>query len=348
MLITKSLQEIAALVGGEVKGSFGEVLTGVSSLKEAMKTDVAFLGNEKYEPQVLPSKAGVVLVPPQYAVEPPEGRAWIVCENPSQAFSKVVAVFTLPPVKYEAGVDARAVVDPTAVVDPSASIGPCAVICKGARIGARSVVGAGCFIGENTSVGEDCLFYANVTIRERCIVGNRVILHPGVVIGADGFGYDSTPQGHIKVPQVGIVQLDDDVEIGANSCVDRARFGRTWIQQGTKIDNLVQVGHNVQVGPGCLLVGQCGISGSCVLGKGVIFAGQAASAGHLQIADGTIVMGQSGLSKDTEPGAILMGSPAMDRREWARQQMYVGRIGELLKTVKELSKQVAELQAKQG
>ncbi|MBQ6472224.1 MAG: UDP-3-O-(3-hydroxymyristoyl)glucosamine N-acyltransferase [Victivallales bacterium] len=345
MLITRTAQEIAALVGGTLKGDCRQALTGVSSLKEAMTTDVAFLGNEKYEPQVLPSRAGVVLVPSLFKVEPPAGRAWVVCENPSQAFTKVVQVFTPPPVQYAPGVDARAAVDPTAEIDPTASIGACAVIGKGAKVGARSVVGPGCFIGESTTLGEDCLLYANVTVRERCILGNRVILHPGVVIGADGFGYDSGPQGHTKVPQVGIVQLDDDVEIGANSCVDRARFGRTWIQQGTKIDNLVQVGHNCQIGPGCLLVGQCGISGSCVLGKGVIFAGQAGSVGHLQIADGTILMAQSGLTKDTKPGAVMMGMPAQDRREWAREQMYLNRVGDLIKEVKSLTAKVAALEA---
>ena len=343
MLITKNIHEIAALVGGSIVGDYAGELTGVSSLKEAMTTDVAFLGNEKYVNQVLPSKAGVVLVPPAYKEQPPEGRAWIVCDNPSAEFSKVIALFTPEAVKYEAGIHERAFVADGATVATDASIGACAVISKGARIGARTVVCSGAFIGENVTIGEDCLIYPNVTIRERCILGNRVTLHAGVVIGADGFGYDSGPQGHTKVPQVGIVQIDDDVEVGANSTIDRARFGRTWIKQGTKIDNLVQVGHNVQIGRACLLVAQCGVSGSTVLGDGVILAGQAGVVGHLMLGDGTIVMAQAGVTKDSAPKAILFGSPAQDRKEYARQMVHIGRIEGLLADVKALKAEVAAL-----
>jgi len=339
MLITKTVQEIAALVGGAVKGEYAGELTGVASLKEAMTTDVAFLGNEKYIDQVLPSRAGVVLVPPAYDVEPPAGRAWIVCGNPSQEFTKVIAVFTPPPLKYAPGVAPSAVVEEGAAVDASATVCAGAVISRGAVVGACSVIGAGCFIGEDTHVGEDCLLYPRVVVRERCLLGNRVILHPGVVIGADGFGYDSGPQGHTKIPQVGIVQLDDDVEIGANSCVDRARFGRTWIQAGTKIDNLVQIGHNVQIGRACIIVAQAGIAGSSVLGDGVILAGQAGVSGHLNIGAGTIVMAQAGVSKDTEPKSILFGSPAVDRRVYARQSMYVSKLPEIAANVKMLMRQ---------
>ena len=343
MLISKNINEIAALVGGSIAGNYQGELTGVSSLKEAMSTDVAFLGNEKYISQVLPSKAGVVLVPPSFKEEPPEGRAWIVCENPSAEFSKVISVFTPKPVTYKQGIHERACIEEGAVVALDASIGACAVISKGARIGARTVICPGAFVGENAVIGEDCLIYPNVTIRERCVLGNRVTLHAGVVIGADGFGYDSGPQGHVKVPQVGIVQIDDDVEVGANSTIDRARFGRTWIKQGTKIDNLVQVGHNVQVGRACLLVAQCGVSGSTVLGDGVILAGQAGVVGHLNLGDGTIVMAQAGVTKDSAPKSVLFGSPAQDRRDYARQMVHIGKIEGLLADVKALKAEIAEL-----
>lgn len=343
MLIVRTLDEVADLVGGHIKGNYPGELTGVASLKEAMVTDVAFLGNEKYIPQVLKSKAGVVLVPESYHEAPPAGRAWIVCDNPSHQFTKVVEVFTPPPVVYAPGIHPAAVVCEGATVDPTASIGPCAVISRGAAVGAHTVIAAGTFIGEGAKVGEHCLIYPNVVIRERCLIGNRVILHPGVVIGADGFGYDSGPQGHTKIPQVGIVQLDDDVEIGANSTVDRARFGRTWIQAGTKIDNLVQVAHNVQVGKACLLVAQCGVSGSTVLGDGTILAGQAGVVGHLNLAPGTIVMAQAGVTKDTAPGAILFGSPAQDRRDFARQMLQISKIESLSKAVKELQQKLEAL-----
>jgi len=348
MFIIKKIEEIAALVGGSIAGNYQGELTGVSSLKEAMSTDVAFLGNDKYINQVLPSKAGVVLVPPTFKEPPPEGRAWIVCENPSAEFSKVIAVFTPEPVKYEQGIHERACIAEGAMVAADASVGACAVISKGVRIGARTVICPGVFVGENAIIGEDCLIYPNVTIRERCVLGNRVTLHAGVVIGADGFGYDSGPQGHVKVPQVGIVQIDDDVEVGANSTIDRARFGRTWIKQGTKIDNLVQVGHNVQVGRACLLVAQCGVSGSTVLGDGVILAGQAGVVGHLNLGDGTIVMAQAGVTKDSSPKAILFGSPAQDRRDYARQMVHIGRIEGLLADVKALKAEIEELKSGKG
>jgi UDP-3-O-[3-hydroxymyristoyl] glucosamine N-acyltransferase len=344
MLIEKSCSELAALVGGTLKGNCPHGLTGVASLTEALETDVSFLGNEKYIEQVLPSRAGVVLVPESYGEPVPDGRAWIVCADPSKAFSSVVALFTPPPVTYPAGIDKTAVVHETAVIGEGVHVGACAVIGAGAVVGAHSVIGAGCFIGEKAKIGEDCLLYPRVVVRERCLLGNRVILHPGVVIGADGFGYNSGPQGHEKVPQVGIVQLDDDVEIGANSCVDRARFGRTWIQRGTKVDNLVQIGHNVQIGACSLIVAQAGISGSTILGNGVILAGQAGTAGHLRLGDGAIVMAQAGISKDIAPGKIMFGTPAVERKEFAKQMLNIARIEKLNTTVKTLVKQVAELQ----
>ena len=346
MYVEKTCEEIAALVHGRLCGSCPQGLSGVASLKEAMPSDVAFLGNDKYREQVLPSRAGVVLVPDNYDVPPPAGRAWITCADPSQAFSTLVTLFTPPPVNFAPGIHPSAVVAADAVVAASAHVGPCAVIGAKAQIGEHCVIGAGCVIGQETSIGEQTLLYANVVIRERCSIGKRVILHPGVVIGADGFGYNSTQQGHEKVPQVGIVQIDDDVEIGANSCVDRARFGRTWIQQGTKIDNLVQIGHNVQVGAGCLIVAQVGISGSSTLGRGVILAGQAGMAGHLTLGDGAIVMAQAGVSKDLAPGAVVFGTPAMDRREFAKQNMYIGRLDKTAASIKELTRELGELKAK--
>ena len=336
MLIEKSIQDIAAAVGGTIVGSCGRSLTGVSSLSEATENDVSFLGNEKYVPQVLPSRASVVLVPPAYTEQPPEGRAWVVCDDPSYAFTQIVKMFTPPPTVYEPGVHPTAVIAPDAIVPPSAHIGAGVVIEAGASIGEGTVLLPHVFIGRNCHVGANCLFYANVVVNERCIIGNRVILHGGVVIGSDGFGYKSGPEGHEKIPQVGIVQIDDDVEIGGNSCVDRARFGRTWIQAGTKIDNLVQVGHNVEIGRCCMIVAQVGIAGSTHLGNGVILAGQAGISGHLKLADGTIVMAQAGISKDTAPGAVLMGTPAVDRREFVKERLLIKKIEKLQQELREL------------
>lgn len=343
MLIEKKCAELAALVGGRVIGECPHVLQGVAALKEARPTDVAFLGHDKYRDQVLPSQAGVVLVPADYDTPPPDGRAWIACAAPSQAFGAVIAVFTPPPVSYPAGIHPSAVLAEGVAVDPTAHIGPGCVLAAGARVGAGSILVAQVYVGNESCVGACCLLYPGVVVRERCLLGNRVILHAGVVIGADGFGYDSGPAGHQKIPQVGMVQIDDEVEIGANSCVDRARFGRTWIQRGTKIDNLVQIGHNTEIGEAGMIVAQVGISGSCILGKGVILAGQAGLAGHLRIGDGAIVMGQAGVSKDLAPGAVVIGSPAMDRREFARQMLYLSRVDQISAAVKALQSELAAL-----
>lgn len=346
MLLEKTAQEIAELVGGSLRGVCSQPLHGVAALSEATDLDVSFLGNEKYRDQVLPSKAGVVLVPPEFEPPPPEGRAWVVCENPSDAFNAVIALFTPPPEKYLPGIHPSAVISPRASVPASVHVAAGVIIEDNASIGENTVLLPNVYIGRKSSVGADCLLYPNVVVRERCLLGNRVIIHAGAVIGTDGFGYKSGPAGHEKIPQVGIVQIDDDVEIGANSCVDRARFGRTWIRRGTKIDNLVQVGHNVEVGEQGMIVAQVGIAGSCRLGKGVILAGQAGLSGHLQIGDGSIVMGQAGVSKNLEPGAIVIGAPAIDRREFARQQLYIGRLDKTNATLKQLQAEIEELKKK--
>lgn len=342
MFIEKICQELAELIGAEIVGNCQHKLCGVASLKEAMTTDVAFLGNDKYRSQVLPSKAGVVLVPLNFDEPAPEGRAWLRCADPSAAFTQIVVLFTPPPVQYAPGIHPTATVDPTAKIGVDVHIGPHVVIGRDVTIGDHSVILAGTVLLEQVTVGENCLLYPNVVIRERCRLGNRVILHPGVVIGADGFGYDSGPAGHTKVPQVGIVQLDDDVEVGANSTIDRARFGRTWIQSGTKIDNLVQIGHNVCVGPCSLIVAQAGIAGSTVLGTGVILAGQVGVSGHLHLGDGAIAMAQSGITKDLAPKSIVIGTPAMDRKLFAKREMYIKQLESLTQEIKELKKALAE------
>jgi UDP-3-O-[3-hydroxymyristoyl] glucosamine N-acyltransferase len=346
--ISKTSGELAAWVGGRLTGPDGLTLTGVASLEEATAADVSFLGNEKYRPRVLPSKAGVVLVPGDFSEPPPQGRAWIVCANPSAAFAKAVALFAPPPVLYPPGRHPAAVVDPAATVPASVHVGACAVIEAGAVIGENTMVGSGAYIGREARIGAHCLIYPNVSIRERCRLGDRVIIHCNTTIGSDGFGYIPGPDGHTKIPQVGIVQIDDDVEIGANVAVDRARFGRTWIQRGVKIDNLVMIAHNVVIGEYSFVIAQVGISGSTRIGRGVVLWGQAGLAGHLDIGDGAMVMAQCGVPKDVPPGAHVVGSPAMDRREFAKALMAPRQLDKLKDTVKELQRAVAELRARLG
>jgi len=337
--------ELAQKLGGELRGNPEASVTGVASLAEAGSTDLAFLGNNLYRDAVLPSAAAIVLVPADFTPEPPAGRAWIVCANTSAAFSEVVDLFAPPPVVFAPGIHPRAVVAADAQVDDSAHIGAGAVIAGGAGIGANSVIGANCVIGEHTQIGSDCLIYANVTIRERCRIGNRVIIHSGTVIGSDGFGFIPGRDGHRKIPQVGIVQIDDDVELGALVAVDRARFGKTWIKRGSKIDNQVQIAHNVIIGANCLIAGQCGFAGSCEIGDNVMFGGQVAVVGHLHIGDGAIIMGKSGITKDVPPGSTMFGIPAVERKQFARNQLSLHRIDKLVSQVRELQARLDALQA---
>ncbi len=335
--------EIAEQVGGRLLGEGGVVVCGIESLDQASPSDLSFLANPKYRDAVLPSQAGVVLVPEDFTSPPPVGRAWIVCADPSAAFTGLVARFAPPPPPPPTGIHPTAVIGAGARIADSAGVAALAVIEPGAVVGARSVVGAGCYVGHDAVLGEDCQLYPNVTVRERCRLGNRVIIHSGTVIGSDGFGYLPGADGHRKIPQVGIVQIDDDVEIGAQVAVDRARFGKTWIRRGAKIDNLVQIAHNVVIGEHCFIIAQVGISGSTHLGRGVIAAGQAGIAGHLRIGDGAVLMAQAGVAKDIAAGQAVIGAPAIPRKEFARNLFAVGNLGKLSAKVKELERQVAEL-----
>jgi UDP-3-O-[3-hydroxymyristoyl] glucosamine N-acyltransferase len=335
--------EIANLVAGRLVGQTSVAVSGVESLSQASEADVSFLGNTRYTDQVLPSQAAVVLVPEDFDLAPPAGRAWVVCPDASDAFTKLVEHFAPPPPPAPVGIHPSAVVGAGATVADSAGIGANAVIEDGAVIGSRSVVGAGCYVGHGVCIGEDCLLHPNVTVRERCRLGHRVIIHSGTVIGSDGFGYIPGADGHTKIPQVGIVQIDDDVEIGAQVAIDRARFGKTWVKQGAKIDNLVQIAHNVVIGEHSFIIAQVGISGSTELGRGVIAAGQVGLAGHLRIGDGVTLMAKAGVAKDIPAGQTVIGSPAVPRKEFARNLFAVNSIGKLKASVKKLQQEVAEL-----
>lgn len=336
--------QLAKKLDGQLQGDSQVVITGVDALDTASPNDLSFLGNPKYSGHVLPSQAGVVLVPPDFSEEPPPKRAWIRCQNPSAAFTEVVQLFAPPPVQFaHIGVHPTATIADNAEIGKNSAVGAQAVIECGAKIGAGTVIGPGSYIGHETSIGEDCIIHPNVTVRERCQIGNRVIIHSGTVIGSDGFGYIPGKEKHEKIPQVGIVQIDDEVEIGAQVAVDRARFGRTWIKSGAKIDNLVQIAHNVVIGELTFVVAQVGISGSTEIGKRVSLAGQVGLAGHIKVGDESIVMAQSGLSKDLPPGSVVMGSPAKNRREYARDLFSVSRIPKLAKQIKDLQNKIERL-----
>lgn len=337
---------IAEIAGGELVGPGDLPVNGVAALALAGTDDVSFLGDDRYRPQVMPSAAGVVLIPARgFDEPPPAGRAWIKCANPGAAFAGLVPLFVPPPLEYPAGVHPSAIVHPAAVLAAGVHVGALAVVEAGARIGAGSVIGGGAYIGEDTVVGESCRIYPNVTIRERCRLGNRVTVHSGTVIGSDGFGYEQTPEGHRKVPQVGFVQIDDDVELGALVAVDRARFGKTWIKRGVKVDNLVQIAHNVVIHEHAMIIALVGISGSACIGRGAVLAGQTGVAGHVTVGAGAVLGGRTGVVKDIPPGAHLIGMPAMDRREYVKQLTAYKGVERCRKEIDALKAEIAELKA---
>lgn len=330
-----TLREIAGLVSGHVDPAHEALeIHGPASLVEAGPGDIAFFGNAKYLPALRATQASAVLVPHGCAEETKPARIWV--ENPAEAFAKILTRFAPEPIAHPPGIHAGAIIDPTADIDPTAHVGPGAIVEAGAKIGARTVIGAQCYVGHHATLGDDTFLHPRVTIRERCKIGHRVQLQSGAVIGADGFGYEFKDGRHVKIPQTGIVQIDDDVEIGAHTTIDRARFGRTWIQQGTKIDNLVQIAHNVRVGAHTIICSQAGVSGSTRIGSYVTLAGQAGIVGHIEIGDKAIVAAQCGLSRNLKPGEIVCGSPAREIQTWKEQAAQVNRLGKLYDRVKKL------------
>lgn len=337
-------RDIAKIVGGEITGNAEGIITGVAGIREAQPGELSFIASPKYYGALKTTQAAVVLVTRSAPVE--FIRTLIRVDNPVQAFTQVVMRLMPSPVKFAPGIHPSAVIAPTAKLGKDISIQPHVVIEDGAVIGDRTVIGASNYIGHGCRVGDDCLFYANVTLREYTVVGHRVILHPGVVLGVDGFGYEPVKGKHQKIPQVGTVEIGDDVEIGANTAIDRARFGKTRIGRGTKIDNLVHIGHNCVIGEDCILCGQVGIAGSVILGNRVTLAGQVGIAGHLTIGDGCIIMGQTGVAKDAEPGSILFGSPGLPHKVFKRSYVVFESLPKIQARLRELEQQLAELQSK--
>ena len=335
-----TLEQLAALSQGViVSGDPGLKLTGFAGLREASPGDLSFFANERYINDVRRTKASALLVPESFQ-EPLSGVAVVACANPSMAFAEVVRRFTPPPAEFRPGVHPSAVVDPSARLNPEkVSIGPCAVIGENVEIGDGTSVGAGTVIEADARLGQGCFLHSRVTVGAHCVLGNRVRLHSGVVVGADGFGYEFSGGKHQKIDQIGIVQIDDEVEIGANTTVDRARFGRTWIQEGTKIDNLVQIAHNCVIGRHVIIVAQSGIAGSTRIGDYCVIAAQSGVGGHLDLCAQVTVTAKSGVTTDIREKGIYTGFPAQRMREHQVQQVMVRRLPELAARVKALEKE---------
>ena len=333
------LKEIASLLNGEILGDHDVEITGVSGVSEAKEGDITFVASKKYEKDISASRASCILVK-----EPLAGTAiaQLRVANPHLAFAKLLEHFYVAPQK-PTGISEDAVVAETAAIGKGVSIYPFAYVAAGASIGGGSIIHPYVFIGENTTIGENCILYPHVTLRENVKIGNRVIIHSGTVIGSDGFGYVFDEGKYYKIPQVGGVLIEDDVEIGSNTSIDRATTGNTIVGRGTKIDNLVQVGHNVRVGSNSILVGQVGIGGSSELGDYVTLGGQVGIADHAKIDSGAMLGAQSGVMGSV-PKGVYSGSPAMPHREWLKAQAVFARLPELYKKMKELEDKMRELE----
>ncbi len=319
------------------EGATTTTIQGIAALASATPEDLSFLGNTKYRAEVPRSRAAIILVPPDYKGNPGPNQIYHWVDNPSEALARICARIeqSLWP-KPLPGIHSSAVVDASAVVPASVTIGPFCIVEAGAVLGERTHLQAHVFVGRNARIGADCWLMPGVVLATECLVGNRVRVEPGAVIGADGFGYDFHRGRHERVPQVGTVEIGDDVDIGANTTIDRARFSRTLIGEGTKIDNLVMIAHNVVVGRHCLICSQVGIAGSTTLEDYVVLGGQAGLAGHITIGKGVKAGGQTGIGFDTPPGQVLNGSPALPLQLERRLFVLHQRLPELFKRVSAL------------
>lgn len=323
------------------RGATAEAVRGLASLSAAGLGDLSFLGNAKYKSEVAGTRASIVLLPIDYVGEPAPNQLYLLVDQPSVAMARICArIEQLLWPKPSAGIHPTAYVAPEAKVAATATIGPLCVIEAGAFVGERAHLQAHVFVGRDASIGEECWLMPGVILAAECVLGRRVRLQPGVVIGSDGFGYEFVKGRHEKIPQVGHVVVGDDVEIGANTTLDRARFSRTEIGEGTKIDNLVQIGHNVIVGKHCIICAQVGVSGSTTLEDYVVLGGQAGLGGHVRIGKGAKAGGQAGITADVAPGTFVNGTPAVPFQLERRLAILHQRLPDLFKRVDALESRV--------
>ncbi len=338
----KSLKELADYLGGTVIGDENVRIQGLASLDDAGEGQITFLANPKYAAKVASTRATAVVLPPRAERY---GRNIIELKNPYLAFAKLLTLFHVRPPAVK-GVMNGAFIGEKVVMGEGVTVYPGAYVADGVKLGNHVVIFPGVALYEGVEVGDDVTLHANVVVRERCRIGNRVIIHSGAVIGSDGFGYAPDGKGWYKIPQIGIVVIEDDVEIGANSAIDRAALEVTLIRRGTKIDNLVQIAHNCVIGENCMIVSQVGISGSAKLGEHVTLGGQVGVAGHLEIGANTMVGAKSGVPGNLTANGIFSGIPTIPHREWLRSMGTIPKLPEMRKTMNALEKRVLELEEK--
>ena len=332
------LTELAKKIGAQVSVDTAIDIQGVQTLDAAGPRDISFLAEKRYEVSVATTAAAAVLVSPEFSGT--TNAVLLVVDDVAAALDEALAIFAPPPDTPAAGIHPAADVSHSARLGKNVAVGAFAQIGDEAQVGDNTVIGPGVILGKCVKIGQNCNLTANVVIQQHCSLGDRVTIHPNSTIGADGFGYRLDQGRHKKIAHIGTVIIEDDVEIGANSCVDRAKFGKTVIGRGTKIDNLVQIAHNVRIGEHCIVVAQTGIAGSCQLGRYVVLAGQCAVSDHLKIGDGAMAGGQSGITKHILPGQKVFGTPARNLHQFFRDLAQVKKIAGLEKSIKELKKKL--------
>lgn len=340
--VSFSLRELCGLIGvSEIVGDPEFRVNGLGPLESAGPDELSFLSDSRYREMVSDCRAGALIVSRQFRDLPFN---LLITENPYLALAKAANLFFTHP-DNEFGIHPSAVIGERVSHGERIFVGPCASIGEDCQIGERTRIGGGCHIGRGVRIGDNCLIHPRAVILDRCVIGDRAIIHSGAVIGADGFGFAQDEQGrHYKIPQMGIVQIDEDVEIGANTTVDRATFGRTWIKRGAKIDNLVMIAHNVVVGEYSVLVGQVGVSGSTCIGDHAMLGGQVGIAGHLEIGDRAKIGAKAGIMRSVPPDQVIVGSPGLPREEFFRNFVNVQRLPRIREELKCLREKVQKLE----
>jgi UDP-3-O-[3-hydroxymyristoyl] glucosamine N-acyltransferase len=335
-----SLKRIAAHIRGQIQGNGNKTICGVAPFETADADQITFADGAKFIKRLQESRAGAVIVPSHVKVDDIN---LVQVDNPKIAFSRVIELFHPREVPYE-GISSQAVIGEGLVIGNNTVVAPMAYIGNNVCVGDRTIIHPGVVIRDDVTIGNDVVLHSNVSILDRCRIGDRVTIHAGTVIGSDGYGFAPEGETYQKIPHIGIVQIDDDVEIGAVNTIDRGSFGKTWIQKGVKTDNLVHVAHNVTIGKNTLVVAQVGIAGSTSIGQHVILAGQAGIAGHLTIGDNSIIGPMTGIGKSVEPGQILSGGlTPLPHRKWLRMQRVIPELPELKKRIAALENQIKRL-----